>query len=825
MTRRMMACVLVGVVSGLGACLFYWMLQGGIALFLGKICHFVPPEAAGEPSPFTALLVDVPRNPIRWAMVLMPALGGLVSGWIVFTWAPEAEGHGTDSAITSFHRLGGRIRARVPFIKTIASAITLGTGGSGGREGPIAQIGAGFGSFLATQLHLPDRERRLLVLAGLGSGIGAIFKAPLAGALFAGEVLYNEEELEYEALVPATVASIVSYSIFASFFGWQPLFLTPDVGFSRPLDLIGYGILGVVSAGGGWLYIKCFYGTRDLFRKLQIPLALKPMIGGLVTGLIGWFIPQALATSYGQVQLALDLKLAVGPLLVLALAKIVTTSFSIGSGGSGGVFGPAMVIGGALGGAVGIVCQHLGLIQNPATMVLVGMAGFFSGAANTPISTIIMVSEMTGNYNLLVPSMCTCAIAMLLLRKHSIYENQVPNRQCSPAHSGELAIDILQALPVRDWMNREFLALSASTKLPELACQMSDAGHTRHAVLDAEGRVVGILDVRDVLCMLTGDTPSEATAGEVADSHFTTIEPQCDLHEALALLDREPHGMLLVMTHADDRRLLGVLRRQDILHAYNEASQRMLKAFHRSETGAVHLPADVTVGEAMTVRFDSVPPELPLGQLERRFQESGHHGFPVVEGEGQLLGVVTLSDLHRAGSDPDLRAGDICTRQITTCYPYETLVEALRKFGQREIGRLPVVDPGEPSRIVGVLRRSDVIATFARSAELEQQDEESAVVHALDVPQSRFIEFTVRRGSPALEQRVRDLSLPSECLLVSIRRGAQLLVPHGETRIQLGDRVTVLCSLEARKEVQAAFGSRQEWESGLNPGSGTDGSR
>ncbi len=167
----------------------------------------------------------------------MPAFGGLLSGWLVYTFAPEAEGHGTDAAINAYHRAGGLIRGRVPIVKTIASAITLTTGGSGGREGPIAQIGAGFGSFLATRLKLSDRERRIMMAAGIGAGVGSIFRAPLAGALFAAEVLYRDPEFESEVIIPAGISSVVAYCLFCLVFGWGSLFDSPDFKFSNPLEL------------------------------------------------------------------------------------------------------------------------------------------------------------------------------------------------------------------------------------------------------------------------------------------------------------------------------------------------------------------------------------------------------------------------------------------------------------------------------------------------------------------------------------------------------------------------------------------------------------
>ena len=569
LTLRTVACVLVGIVAGLGACLFAWLLQVGSGLFLSRLCHFFPPGAAGEPAAYADSLAGLSHEPVRWLLVLVPALGGLVSGYLVQRFAPEASGHGTDAAILSFHRLGGRVRGRVPIVKTITSAITLGTGGSGGKEGPIAQIGAGFGSVLATRLGLPDSERRLLMLAGVGAGVAAIFKAPLAGALFAGEVLYQSEELEHEALVPSVIASVVSYSVFASVHGFAPVFRTPAVTFHRPQELLGYGLLGLICGAVGWLYVRCFYGLHGVFARLRMPEWLKPALGGLCTGLVGLAFPAVLATSYGYLQQALDgqATAGIGFFLALALLKILTTSFSIGSGGSGGVFGPALVIGGSLGFVVGTICQQIGLLADARAMIPVGMAGFFGGAAHAPLSTVIMVSEMTGNYELLVPSMFTCAVSVVCLRGVRLYREQVRDRLASPAHVEESVAALLKGRLVADAANAHDVIVPEQRPLEEAARLYTAGGHTRYAVCNAEGTVTGILDVRAVLAALTQTGPRAATAGEVAEADFAVVAPTDSLYDALILLDNDPHGLLIVADSASAA-LVGTLRRQDVLRQW-----------------------------------------------------------------------------------------------------------------------------------------------------------------------------------------------------------------------------------------------------------------
>ncbi|PLX93362.1 MAG: chloride channel protein, partial [Desulfuromonas sp.] len=447
--RLLFLSALVGVVAGCGALLFYYATNSVDHLMLGTIGSYHPPQeglAAGLNTPY----IDSLGMDFRWFLFLLPVIGGLISGWLVYTFAPEAEGHGTDGALEAFHRKGGVIRSRVPVVKTIASIATIGTGGSAGREGPIAQIGAGFGSFIAGKLGLSASDRRILLLAGMAGGVGATFRSPLGGALFAVEVLYRDPEFEHEGLIPSIISSIVAFSLFGAVTGWEPLLATPHFHFQNPSELILYLALGLCCALLGVIYVKTFYGMRDLFKKIPIVNWLKPALGGLLLGILAMFVPQVLGSGYGWVQMALYGNMALWVMLVIALAKILATSFTISSGGSGGVFAPSLVIGAMLGGAFGATADILFpmLAQDPRAYVLVGMAGFFAGVANAPIATLIMVSELTGNYGLLAPLMLVCVVAMIAMRKNSIYENQVTGRFDSPAHLGDFVIDVLEGITV-----------------------------------------------------------------------------------------------------------------------------------------------------------------------------------------------------------------------------------------------------------------------------------------------------------------------------------------------------------------------------------------
>jgi len=560
--------ILVGIISGIGAIIFHVACQGGIYVFLGLIAGYYPSEPGGEPPMFN----PIDNEFTRWLLLFIPAVGGLISGFLIFTFAPEAKGHGTDAAIEAYHNKRGYIKPIIPLIKTVASALTIGSGGSGGREGPIAQIGAGFGSFLATKLKLSEKNRRILLAAGLGAGVGSIFRAPLAGSLFAVEVLYKDLEFEYEAIFPVTISSIVAYSIFAMQFGWHSLFITPDFEFSNPLELAPYTVLAVFVAFFAIIYIKVFYGFTDYFDKLGIKDHLKPAIGGLLVGMIGFFVPETLAFGYGVIQDAFDGQVAVKLLLLVAIGKILTTSLTIGSGGSGGVFGPSMVIGGCLGGIIGTLFSKIGMVSQPGAFIVVGMAGFFAGAANTPISTLFMVSEMTGNYHLIVPSMWVCTISYLLCGKWTIYEKQVENRISSPVHKGDFAIDVLKEIKVKDVMkDQKIVTIKDDTRFQEILDIITHSHYHYFPVEDREGRLKGVISFHDIQENIFDDELNDfIVAADLTRENIIYPTPEDNLNQTLEKFIKNEIDSLPVVDNQKDKKLVGMISRKEIFAAYYE---------------------------------------------------------------------------------------------------------------------------------------------------------------------------------------------------------------------------------------------------------------
>ena len=572
--------VLIGLIAGLGSIVFHYLCRLGLHYFMDFMAGYRPPSPAGEHH----LLHPTSTSFNRMILLFLPALGGLVSGWLVYTYAPEAEGHGTDAAIDAYHRKGGFMRSRVPIIKTIASALTLTTGGSGGREGPIAQIGAGFGSFLATTLKLSDRERRIMMAAGIGAGVGSIFKAPLAGALFAAEVLYRDPEFEPEVIIPAGISSVVAYCLFCLVFGWGSLFESPDFLFRNPLELGPYLVLSLVLVATGVLYIKSFYGLIGIFKSIKIPNHLKPALGGLCTGIIGFFLPQTLAFGYGFAQKALYNELTIPFLFFLAVGKIFTTSFSIGSGGSGGVFGPSIVIGGAMGGVVGKIFHQImpGVVTEPGAFVVVGMAGFFTAVSNTPISTIIFVSEMTDSYQLLLPSLLVCSVSYLAAQKWTIYQKQVKSKIDSPAHAGDFFVDILQAIRVKNLMHlvKKVEVIPRDMTFRDFRKFFSETKQHYFPVVDQFERLTGIFSSTDIRSVLFSRGIGQLVLmNDIATFDIILTTPSEDLNAVLQKFTIKNIDSLPVVKDDDHGILIGMLNRREVISYYNEQVQKMKNRF------------------------------------------------------------------------------------------------------------------------------------------------------------------------------------------------------------------------------------------------------
>lgn len=479
LARWVAIAVPIGVVAGLGSALFYYMLELSSTFFLTQLGGItLPNEGVLHP---TAWASSFPRILIVPALM---ALGGLIVGFIISRLAPEVAGHGTDATIRAFHRKAGKVRYRVPLLKTLASAITLGTGGSGGREGPTSQIGGGFGSLWADVFGLNDRERRVALATGMGAGIGAIFRAPLGGAIYAAEILYTGD-FEPDVFVPAIIASVVAYSVYSSIFQFHTLFATPDLSSYAfdPRRLPLYALLGIICGGAGILFTKMYQRTDAWFSTRRWPVFLRPTVGAAIAGAIflGAYIlvPQqdhfaalsSLSVGYGFVQTILgDLSSGgtgaiaftftlLSVLLIAVFVRMVMTSFVVGSGGSAGLFGTSVVVGSLLGAMVGGTAHDLlpSLVPLPVVAVfsIVGMMSFFGGISKAPLGVLIMVVEMVASYSVLPAAMLAIFTAYVVTGRNHIYSEQLPTRIHSPAHLEEYRNFFLSETPIADVARQE----------------------------------------------------------------------------------------------------------------------------------------------------------------------------------------------------------------------------------------------------------------------------------------------------------------------------------------------------------------------------------
>ncbi|HEX9206165.1 MAG TPA: chloride channel protein [Candidatus Deferrimicrobiaceae bacterium] len=570
--RLMLLSVAVGLVAGLGAIVFDKVLGASLEWILKGITGYSEPAAGASADS----LAGIGSGRSLWFLII-PALGGLLSGAIVFSLAPEAEGHGTDAMIEAFHKKGGQIRKRVPLVKIVASALTIGSGGSAGKEGPIAQIGSGFGSAFAAMLKLKPKERRILVLAGAAGGIGAIFQAPLGAALFAPEVLYRETEFEYDAILPCIVSSIIAYAVYSQLYKGGALFFPGPVGFTIPKELLPYSLFGVVCAVAGFLYIRTFYGSRDrFFLPLRIPRMFKPAVGGLMLGAIAYFFPQVSDGGYGWVQMALEGKLLWWLMLVLAVLKIAATSCTIGSGGSGGVFGPSVFIGAMLGGAFGFLGHQVapGWVVHPNSFVLVGIGGFFAGVAKVPIASIIMACEMSASYTLLVPLMLVSSISFLLLRNVSLYEKQQISRFASPAHLTEFARGMLEKIRVHEAVREQPITrIPENMPFGELVKTVTRSGESHFPVVDRSGKMTGILSINDVRSVLFEDTIDHLiVARDVATPNVVRVFWNDTLQQALEKMAAIKVDELPVVREESPDEIMTMISKREIVDYYYRRS-------------------------------------------------------------------------------------------------------------------------------------------------------------------------------------------------------------------------------------------------------------
>ncbi|MEX2356128.1 MAG: chloride channel protein [Thermaerobacterales bacterium] len=542
--------ILIGIGGGLFAVLFRHMIE---------IIQFFFFQRVGE------LAVPPGESIVLW----VPAVGGLLVGPLIYFLAREAKGHGVPEVMEAVARSGGRIRPRVVFVKSLASALTIGTGGSVGREGPIVQTGSALGSAIGQFFKVKEMHLRTLVGCGAAAGIAATYNAPIAGVFFALEIILSRFSSEAFSLlvVSSVTASVVAHIFVAD----TPVFVVPAASFIHWTELFWYILLGVAAALVGRLFIVVLYKMEDLWEKLSvIPQYLHPMLGGLVIGGLAYYVPAILGVGYPTIEGALHGEFSIGFLFLLLVAKIVATSITLGSGGSGGVFAPSLFLGSALGAAVGIFFHALFPATTAASgaYALVGMGALFAATAGAPMTATLTLFELTRDYRIILPLMLAVGTATLvsrLLAKDNIYTLKLLRRGINLSEGQD--VDLLRQIKVGDAMTRSVQTVSPCWKLSQVIELMQAERHTGFPVVDKHDCPVGMITLSDIR-----STPwkgrLERRVEEVMSQPLITIYADDDLHEAAKSFSTHDVGRLVVVDRNISRKLVGLITRSDVLEAY-----------------------------------------------------------------------------------------------------------------------------------------------------------------------------------------------------------------------------------------------------------------
>ncbi|HKE15528.1 MAG TPA: chloride channel protein [Kofleriaceae bacterium] len=622
--RTLLRAALVGVAAGLAGAAFFAGLEYLQAFALEYLIGYEPLRAEGET--FVNGLIQQPVfRP--WLLLIMPAIGGLACG-LISRLAPETRGGGADAMIDAFHHQSGVIRPRVIWVKALASAATLGSGGVGGREGPTMQIGGALGSTVGALLRVSAREQRILLVAGVAAGIAAVFRTPLGAALIAVEVLYRDG-FESDGLIPSVLASVVAYSVVTAIFGESTLFAHAARFPFEPSHLPLYGVLALVLAALSILFLASFRVVRRWSGRLPGPEWLRPAVGGLALGILCTPIIMGVGSAigrpgqglgilgggYGAVQMAITGSSwlpggwnGVALLTLLALAKLFTTTLTIGTGGSAGDFAPSLAIGGLLGGAFGRACQlWVDPSIDPGAFALVGMGCFYGGVAHVPLSALVLVCELAGNYDLLVPLMLALGISFVAQRGRTLYHAQVPTQRDSPVHRDALLLDVLRTVRVGELMarGRPFVSFSPATPAEDMLRRIGDAAwQDVFPVVEPDGSLSGLVsaDALRILAAEQSDT-AWAVAADVMQP-AVTVSPEDDLHVATEKLVQNGLRELPVIGRKGE--ILGFLDEAEVARVY-------LRSASRAEDAASSRRDLPRAGGAGGDGGDADPPAGPTG--------------------------------------------------------------------------------------------------------------------------------------------------------------------------------------------------------------------
>jgi CIC family chloride channel protein len=556
-TIMVILAVIVGAAGGLGAVGFRYL----ISIFQTL--------AYGGENDLLQLVVNLPW----YYRVTIPVIGGLIVGPLVYFFAREAKGHGVPEVMEAVAIKGGVIRKRVVVVKTLASAISISTGGSVGREGPIVQIGSAIGSALGQFMKVSADRMRILVGCGAAAGIAATFNAPIAGSMFALEIILGDFGLA--TFSPIVISSVVATAVSRAYLGDTPAFIVPVYELVNAWELPMYLFLGLFCALVGITFTKTLYRIEDLFDEIKFPEYLKGIIGGLFLGVASLVFPQILGVGYGAIDMALMQQMAWWLLLVLVPAKILATSITIGSGGSGGIFAPSLFLGAMAGGVFGAVVHQLfpNITASPGAYSIVGMGAVVAATTHGPLAAILILFEMTGDYKIILPLMLSCIIAAIAsgqLLRDSIYTLKLARRGIDIKEGKE--VNVLKSMFVKDVMNPNVETIPEALPLGQMAERISKSKFNSFPVLNPENELIGILSFNDYNEAIFDENLKDlVVARDLATTDLVTISMDDNLWTALEKISAKDFAVLPVVSAQEPNKLAGVISRRDIIGAYNKA--------------------------------------------------------------------------------------------------------------------------------------------------------------------------------------------------------------------------------------------------------------
>ncbi len=545
--------IAVGIIAGLGAVVFRWMISFFQELFFGYGSHV-----------FSFLH--------SYYVILLPAIGGIIIWLLIhYTHSGEARGHGVPEVMGAVATRGGRIRSRIAMVKILASSICIGSGGSVGREGPIVQIGSTFGSTLGQHLGLTTEWIKTLVACGAAGGISATFNAPLAGIFFAHEIILGRIFTRHFGFV--VISSVISDAVAHAFLGNEQSFAVPNYTLNTSWELALYFLMGAGCALVAVAFIWVLYKLEDIFEGLRLPDYIKPILGGIGVGAIGFYSPYLFGVGYDGVEQALLGNIAIVTLVALLILKMLATSLTLGSGGSGGIFAPSLFMGSMFGGIFGNFVNRLfpDQVAPSGAYSLVGMAAVFSGAARAPITAIIIVFEMTRNYAVILPVMIAVAVSTFVadrLNHESIYTIKLKRRGID-IHSRE-EVDVLEKVTVSDIMTRNYPVITSEVTVQNLAEMFAESKLHSYPVIDKKGNLKGIVSLSDLETHLANEDQKLPVA-KIATTTLITAYPDESLHEVLHRIGSRDLARIPVVDRRNPLRMVGILRRSDIITAYTKA--------------------------------------------------------------------------------------------------------------------------------------------------------------------------------------------------------------------------------------------------------------